>query len=402
MNHMPMPPTPTSGRWRDLPWRQMGKMVRQRFVEVRLGQAAGSLTFTTTITLIPLLTVGLAIFSVFPQFADIQTVVQRWLIDSLMPESISRQVLSYVTQFTTKASRLGLAGMAVLVVSALTLVFTLDRAFNAIWGVTQPRPWAQRMLVYWSALTLGPLLMGLGIVTMSHVVSVSRGLAQAWPKGLNLAFGLLEGSLLVVGVGALFKYLPNVHVRWVHAMAGGLWVTVVLEVARRILTWYLSAMPAYSKVYGALATFPILLVWIYTAWMIVLSGAVVVSLLPGVLLGRVRVAQGPGWGLTMALEVLDLLHHTKANNGIGLSLPAMTEQLRFNPTELEPALQRLIYMGWVARLENQDRWVLLVQAELTPLAPLLHALVLMPTEATRAIWQPWSHLTLADALQAGR
>jgi membrane protein len=399
MINMPMSPSPTSGHWRDLPWRQMGKMVRQRFVEVRLGQAAGSLTFTTTITLIPLLTVGLAIFSIFPQFADIQTVVQRWLIDSLMPESISRQVLSYVTQFTTKASRLGLAGMAVLVVSALTLVFTLDRAFNAIWGVTQPRPWAQRMLVYWSALTLGPLLMGLGIVTMSHVVSVSRGLAQAWPQGLNLAFGLLEGSLLVLGVGALFKYLPNVHVRWAHAMAGGIWVTVVLEGARRILTWYLSAMPAYSKVYGALATFPILLIWIYTAWMIVLSGAVVVSLLPGVLLGRVRTAQGPGWQLSMSLEVLDLLDRTKADNRIGLSLSELSELLRLNPTELETALRRLIDLGWVAWLEDQDRWVLLVQAQITPLAPLLQALVLTPTQATRAIWQPWETLTLADALQ---
>ena len=91
-----------------MPWRQMASRVRQRFVDVRLGQAAGSLTFTTTIALVPLLTVGLAIFTIFPQFADIQTLVQRWLIDSLMPEGISRQVLGYVTQFTSKASRLGL------------------------------------------------------------------------------------------------------------------------------------------------------------------------------------------------------------------------------------------------------------------------------------------------------
>jgi membrane protein len=182
-------------------------------------------------------------------------------------------------------------------------------------------------------------------------------------------------------------------------MAGGIWVTVVLEGARRILTWYLSAMPAYSKVYGALATFPILLIWIYTAWMIVLSGAVVVSLLPGVLLGRVRTAQGPGWQLSMSLEVLDLLDRTKADNRIGLSLSELSELLRLNPTELETALRRLIDLGWVAWLEDQDRWVLLVQAQITPLAPLLQALVLTPTQATRAIWQPWETLTLADALQ---
>ncbi len=271
MKSVPLSKFVPSGRWRDMPWQQMAQRVRQRFAEVRLGQAAGSLTFTTTIALVPLLTVGLAVFTIFPQFADIQTLVQRWLIDSLMPEGISRQVLNYVTQFTSKASRLGLAGMAVLLASAITLVFTLDRAFNAIWGITKPRPLVQRMLVYWAAMTLGPLLMGLGVVTMSQVVTVSRGMAQAWPQSLHLAIDALEWSLLVFGVAALFKYLPNVHVRWSHALAGGVWVTVMIEVARRVLTWYLSEMPAFSKVYGALATFPILLVWIYTAWMIVLS-----------------------------------------------------------------------------------------------------------------------------------
>ena len=392
--------TTVAGRWRDMPWRQMLGRVRQRFVEVRLGQAAGSLTFTTTIALVPLLTVSLAIFTIFPQFADIQTVVQRWLIDSLMPEGISRQVLSYVTQFTSKASRLGLAGMAVLVLSALTLVFTLDRAFNAIWGITQPRPLVQRMLIYWAAMTLGPILMGLGVTTMSHVVSVSRGLAQAWPQSLQLAIDGLEWSLLVVGVGALFKYLPNVHVRWAHALAGGLWVTVMIEVARRVLTWYLSAMPAFSKVYGALATFPILLVWIYTAWMIVLSGAVIVSLLPGVLLRRVRMADGPGWALTQAIEVLGLLHRTRSDNRVGLSLADLAQGLRFDPTELEATLRQLMDLGWVGQIDGEDRLILLVQPEQTPAAPLLQALLLGHTPATRALWQPWQAMTLAEVLAA--
>ena len=383
-----------------MPWRQMASRVRQRFVDVRLGQAAGSLTFTTIIALVPLLTVGLAIFTIFPQFADIQTLVQRWLIDSLMPEGISRQVLSYVTQFTTKASRLGLAGMAILVISALTLVFTLDRAFNAIWGISKPRPWVQRMLVYWAAMTLGPLLMGLGVTTMSHVVSVSRGLAQAWPQSLNLAIDALEWSLLVVGVGALFKYLPNVHVRWAHALAGGVWVTAAIEVARRILTWYLSAMPAFSKVYGALATFPILLIWIYTAWMIVLSGAVIVSLLPGVLLRRVRVADGPGWALTQAIEVLGLLELTRSDNRVGLSLADMARQLKFDPAELEPTVRQLMDLGWVAGLDGDDRLVLVVQPDQTPLNGLLQHMLLAPTEATRSLWQPWQAMTLADALKS--
>jgi membrane protein len=398
MKHWVGSKTPVAGRWRDMPWGQLLGRLRLRFVEVRLGQAAGSLTFTTTIALVPLLTVSLAIFTIFPQFADIQTLVQRWLIDSLMPEGISRQVLSYVTQFTTKASRLGLAGMLVLVLSALTLVFTLDRAFNAIWGVTKPRPWAHRILVYWAAMTLGPIMMGLGVATMSHVVSVSRGLAQAWPQSLHLAIDALEWSLLVLGVGALFKYLPNVHVRWTHALAGGLWVTVAIEVARRVLTWYLSEMPAFSKVYGALATFPILLVWIYTAWMIVLSGAVMVSLLPGVLLRRVRVADGPGWTLTQSIETLQLLQQTRLENRTGLSPSELALRLRFDPAELEVAVRLLMDLGWVARLDGEDRLVLLIETEQTPAAPLLVQTLLAPSEATQALWQAWQGITLADLL----
>ncbi|MEY2621400.1 MAG: hypothetical protein RIT26_1220 [Pseudomonadota bacterium] len=398
MKSLDLPKTLAAGRWRDMPWRQMFARVRQRFVEVRLGQAAGSLTFTTTIALVPLLTVSLAIFTIFPQFADIQTVVQRWLIDSLMPESISRQVLSYVTQFTSKASRLGLAGMAVLVLSALTLVFTLDRAFNAIWGITKPRPPVQRMLVYWAAMTLGPILMGLGVTTMSHVVSVSRGMAQAWPQSLHLAIDALEWSLLVVGIGALFKYLPNVHVRWAHALSGGVWVTLMIEVARRILTWYLGAMPAFSKVYGALATFPILLIWIYTAWMIVLSGAVIVSLLPGVLLRRVRMADGPGWALTQSLEVLRLLRDTRRDNQVGLNLSDLARQLRFDPAELEASIRQLMDLGWVGQIEGEERLILLVQPEQTQVWPLLKVMLLDSTEATRALWLPWQNMSLDDVL----
>jgi membrane protein len=308
--------------------------------------------------------------------------------------------LGYLTQFTTKASRLGLAGVVILVLSALTLVLTLDRAFNAIWGIAQPRPWVQRILVYWAAMTLGPVMMGLGVATMSQVVSASQGMAQAWPQSLRMALDTLEWLLLVLGVSALFKYMPNVHVRWSHALAGGLWVTVAIEVARRVLTWYLSAMPTFSKVYGALATFPILLIWIYTAWMIVLSGAVLVSLLPGVLLRRVRVADGPGWTLTQAVEALRLLNQARNENRVGMTLSELAGTLRFDPAELVATMRMLMNLGWVAGLDGDDRLVLVVQPDQTAAAPLLHQTLLAPTESTLMVWQSWADHTLADLMQS--
>ena len=112
---------------RAFPWRVALTGLRQRFRDDRLGQTAGALTFTTTIALVPLLTVALAVLTAFPLFGQFQTVLQRWLVESLIPDSIARQVLGYLTQFTSKASRLGSLGFVALVISAAALVFTIDR-----------------------------------------------------------------------------------------------------------------------------------------------------------------------------------------------------------------------------------------------------------------------------------
>jgi len=141
------------------PWLAAARTLRERVREDRLGLTASSLTFTTTIALVPLFTVGLALFTAFPMFGKLQGSLQAWLVQSLVPDAISRQVLGYLTQFAGKASRLGALGLGVLLVSALALVLTIDRTLNAIWRVRRPRPLAQRVLIYWAATTLGPLLL---------------------------------------------------------------------------------------------------------------------------------------------------------------------------------------------------------------------------------------------------
>src|SRR5688572_5889113 len=117
------------------PWASTAQTLRQRFREDRLGLTASSLTFTTTIALVPFFTVALALFTAFPIFGKLQANLQTWLVQSLVPESISRQVLGYLTQFAGKASRLGSVGLAALLVTALALVLTIDRTLNGIWRV---------------------------------------------------------------------------------------------------------------------------------------------------------------------------------------------------------------------------------------------------------------------------
>ena len=159
----------------DFPWASTLSTLRVRFREDRLGLTAGSLTFTTTIALVPLITVGLAVFSAFPMFGKLLLLVQRWLIESLVPESISRQVLGYLTQFAGQANRLGSIGLVVLFGTAMALILTIDRTLNAIWRVRQTRRLAQRMLIYWSGMTLAPLLLGASVTMTSYAVSARGG-----------------------------------------------------------------------------------------------------------------------------------------------------------------------------------------------------------------------------------
>ncbi len=387
---------------RRFPWLTLFRTLHQRFREDRLGQTAGSLTFTTTIALVPLFTVALAVFTVFPMFGQFQTVLQRWLIESLVPDSISRQVLGYLTQFSSKASRLGVVGVLFLLVSAITLVFTIDRSLNAIWRVRTRRPWAQRVLLYWAAITLGPLLMAASVVMMSYVVSVSRGVVSAMPSQLHVLLDGLEFLLLIGGVSALYKYVPYVHVPWRHALLGGTLVTLVTELARRLLTLYLASMPAYSTIYGAFATLPILLIWIYTAWVIVLAGAVFVANLHSLLGGRLRQGDTPGWPFQLALETVQRLVLARDSRERGVSLEDLGHDLQVDPLDLERVLETLVDLDWVGQLKEEGvrspRYVLLARPEATPLAPLMHRLMWSPSAVTPALWSRWQGLTLADAL----
>ena len=387
------------------PWLVTARTLRERVREDRLGLTASSLTFTTTIALVPLFTVGLALFTAFPMFGKLQGSLQAWLVQSLVPDAISRQVLGYLTQFAGKASRLGALGLGVLLVSALALVLTIDRTLNAIWRVRRPRPLAQRVLIYWAAMTLGPLLLAASLSVTSYALYASRGLVRGMPGGVQFLLDMLEFVLLAGGLTCLYRYVPNTPVKLTHALAGGAFAAIGIEVAKRLLAWYLGLVPTYSAVYGAFATVPILLVWIYLVWLVVLLGAVFAAYLPS-LLGAARRAPSPyGWQFQLALEVLQQLHRVRASARRGLDVNELVGLLGVDPLQLEPVLESLVQLDWVGRLnEVQDaaatRYVLLADAQSTALEPLLRHLLLPHTEATARLWQggALSRLYLKDAL----
>ena len=385
------------------PWRVALTGLRQRFRDDRLGQTAGALTFTTTIALVPLLTVALAVLTAFPLFGQFQTVLQRWLVESLIPDSIARQVLGYLTQFTSKASRLGSLGFVALVISALALVFTIDRTLNAIWRVRQARPWGQRVLSYWAALTLGPLALATSLFMLTTALSwggQSWGPGQAW---LRFILDGLEFGLTAVGIGALYKYVPHTHVPARHAWWGGVVAAVVLEVARWALAQYLAKVGTFAAVYGAFATVPILLVWIYTTWVIVLVGAVAVASVPTWLSGAVRDSSAPGWLFQLALEVARQLIQQRGALPHGMAVLDLASRLQADPRDVEAVLTTMVDANWVGRLVPSDedrapRYVWLAEPSQLPLAPLMSRYLLADVPANQALWARWQGLRLADAL----
>ena len=385
------------------PWLGTVLTLAQRFREDRLGLTAGSLTFTSVISLVPLVTVMLALFSAFPIFSSLQETLQRYFVANLFPDTIAKPVLGAITQFSTRANRLGLVGLIVLLVSAIALMLTIDRALNAIWRVKRPRPIAQRVLVYWSGVTLGPLLVGVSLTATSYAVSVARGYGQFMPQGFGIVIAVLEFVLIAIGIAALFHYVPNTHVRWRHALIGGLFVAIGIAGAKRLLALYFSTVPTYSMIYGAFATVPIFLIWIYLSWVIVLLGAVIAAYAPVAGTRVKRWPAGAGSRFHLALAILRALRTAQQAGSRGLSSGALSAALRTDPLQIEPLVETLVRIDWVGRLDEpgEARHVLLVDAEKVLAEPLLAALLLEPSPDLGPFWKQarFDELKLADLLR---
>jgi membrane protein len=383
----------------DWPWLDTLRTLRARFREDRLGLTASSLTFTTMIALVPLVTVALALFSAFPMFASFQVALEKYFVQALIPDDIAKPVLTALTQFASKANRLGGVGLAVLVLTAIAMLLTIDRALNAIWRVRIARPITQRVLVYWAAATLGPLLLGVSLSFTS--LAIARGVHSE--GGVALLLGIGEFVLFTLAMAALFHYVPNTHVRWRHALAGGVFVAAGFAIAQKLLGWYVAQVPSYALVYGAFATLPIFLVWIYLAWVIVLLGAVIAAYAPSLQMRVVRRPDTPGHRFTLALTLLGELARARASGAGGASSAALAESLRTDPLQIEPVLDTLVELDWAGRLEEdgEQRFVLIVEPAATPAAPLFERLLIERASVAQAFWQraKLHELTLAELLQ---
>ena len=238
-------------------------------------------------------------------------------------------------------------------------------------------------------MTLGPLLLGASLALTSYALSAGQGFVAALPGGLSFLLNSIEFAVLTLGVAGLFHYVPNTHVRWRHALAGGLFVAAGIEVAKRLLALYISQVPSYSTLYGAFASLPIFLIWIYLAWVIVLLGAVVAAYAPSLQMRVVSHVEDPSYRFELALRILRRLRQSRTEQTHGRSALELAEQLRTDPLQLEPVLDVLLDMDWIGRLEESgdQRMTLLCEPSHTLAAPLLQALLMRRSTHLDGLWR---------------
>jgi membrane protein len=236
-------------------------------------QIASYLAYATLLALVPLLTVMFSFLGGLPVFENVGETIQTYIFNNFVP-AFGETVLAYLTSFSRQASQLTVTGVALLFVIALMLMATIDNALNSIWHIRSQRNPVARFLVYWAILTMGPILLGVGMFSTSYILSLPA------VSDVDASFGLKERLLswlpfitTSIAFTILYILIPNCFVLRRHAMIGGIVAAVLFELAKYGFGFYVKAMTGFQTIYGALAVIPIFLIWIYTSWVVLLLGA---------------------------------------------------------------------------------------------------------------------------------
>jgi membrane protein len=241
------------------------------FSESRLLTVASSLAYTTLLSLIPLLAVSFAIFQAFGGLEKLYATVEPFIMSNLA-EGSSEDVIQHIRRFigNVHAGTIGAGGFIGLLVTSISLLFSIEKAINQIWKAPNTRSWFSRIASYWFFITLGPLALSIAV---GFVTSEAMPLAKALPGGTGM-FLLASGFFFW-----LFKAVPNRVVHWRPALISSLATSAGWNLARIAYQFYTAKLVSYNKIYGSLGAIPILLLWIYVVWVIVLTGVVVTSVL---------------------------------------------------------------------------------------------------------------------------
>ncbi|GLS25456.1 UPF0761 membrane protein [Marinibactrum halimedae] len=320
--------------------------VGRQFVEKGCQKNAAALTYVSLFALVPMLTVIYAMFSIVPAAQGLEAQFQALIFENFVPSSV-QALQDYLESFTSKARTMTLPGVIMLMVTAFLMLQNIEKTFNSIWGVSSGRKGISSFLSYWAVLSLGSILLGVGLVMSTYLISLQLFVDEYDSLGLMPVFlhffpWLLTSSAFTL----LFAAVPNCRVPARDAVIGGVITALLFELAKDLFG-FIMARTSYELIYGAFALFPIFLMWIYVLWMIILGGAVFVRALSN---QRVIHGQSPQTDLMASLTILWHLRQC-AFEGSSASEGAITG-LGIAPDQWHRLRERLLSCHLIAQMQN--------------------------------------------------
>jgi membrane protein len=369
-----------------------------RFNRDRCFGAAGALSYTTLVSLVPLGVIALGILSVFPTFGAVRQKLLALLFRDFVP-TIGEQAAYWFGSFADSAGQTTAVGLIGIVGTGVLLLVTVEDQLNLIWRVTVPRPWGQRILAYWTLLTLGPLLVGtsLTLSTYFDLAAQHAGLdpeqiASLTKSSIAQFSRMLPFALEFIACTLLYCVIPNCAVRWRDGALGAIVATIAIQLLKVGFSTYILTVSSYQTVYGALAIVPIFLLWLYVSWMAVLLGAVVAANLATWQVDE-RLGEVGAGGVELGFSLALIATLVRAQRGAATSRTAtLARRLGVPMTIVDEHLTRLAQAGFVAATQAGG-WVLSWSPESATLSDLYQALAL-PLARGWAVQQhaPWQTL----------
>jgi membrane protein len=378
-------------------WAAFAMYSLRRFIADGCFAASGALSYTTLVSLVPLAVIALGSLSAFPIFGPVREEILALVFRNFVP-SIGEQAAWWFRTFADSATQTTAIGVVGITATGILVLATVEDQLNLIWRVTSPRPWVQRILAYWTLITLGPLLIGfsLSLSTYFEIAARQAGfeqqavalIASSWLHGLARGVPAL---LEFVALTLLYCLIPNCAVRWRDGALGAVIATAAIEILKVAFSIYIG-MSSYQTVYGALAIIPIFLLWMYLSWLAVLVGAVVAAALPNWRIDE-RIGAIPSGGVRLGFSLALIAALGRAQrHGETRSTPALAGELGVATTVIDEHMRPLAEAGFVAHTQ-EGCWVLAWTPETATLHDLYEALHLpLAGRWTEQVSAPWQRL----------
>lgn len=257
----------------DSRWFEFLFFLVKNFIEDKCQQKAASLTYTTLLSIVPILTVMLVMLSSIPALSEVREQIYNMVYSNLMPSS-SFQVSQYINSFAEKSSNLTAIGVLILFVTTIMTLTTIETAFNEIWRVEDRSGGLKSVIRYWTIITLGPLVLGTAFIVSSTVQSLSFLNQQFMGYGIDWSFWVQLVSFLITIAGfvGMYWFIPKANVPIKHAAIAGGIVAILFEGLKQVFGTAMTNFTSYEAVYGAFAALPVFLLWIHLSWNIILLG----------------------------------------------------------------------------------------------------------------------------------